>query len=148
MEQTEYLNQRPLDGSDIFPTYLTKIFKKDQFYRRPPLIAQGILQVDLNDQPILIVLAYNTLPIVCIGSTFVPLKTKAKTSHILLMFNHKLMTTMVFRLTTFSYHIYHIRLTNKTTYFCIRNALRDYACLIARMATTPALWITWPTVVP
>ena len=86
MEQTEYLNQQPLDGSGRFPTYLTKIVKKDQFYRRPPLFAQGILQVDLNDQPILIVLAYNTLPIVFIGSTFVPLKTKAKTSHVLLMF--------------------------------------------------------------
>ena len=86
MAQTEYLNQQSSEGSKICPIYLTNIVNKSQFCRQPPFIAQGILQVDLNYQLILIVLENNTLPIVFIVSTFVPLKTKAQTYHVLLMF--------------------------------------------------------------
>ena len=62
MTQTEYLNQQPSDSCDIFPTYLTKIAEEAQFYGQRPFIAQGILHVDFNYLPILIVLVDNTLP--------------------------------------------------------------------------------------
>ena len=39
------------------------IVKKNQIYEKHPLVAQGILQVDLNYRPIFIILVYNNLPI-------------------------------------------------------------------------------------
>ena len=61
MAQTEYINQETSEGFYGCPMYLTKIVKKAQFFRQYHLISQGILQVDLNYRPILIVLVDNTL---------------------------------------------------------------------------------------
>ena len=62
MAQTEYLNQQPSESCARFPTYLTKIAEETQFYGQRTLIAQGILQVDFNYPPILVVMADNALP--------------------------------------------------------------------------------------
>ena len=72
MADTEYLNQQPSESCDRFPTYITKIAEEDQFYGQRPLIAQGILQVDFNYPPILIVLADHTLPFTIRNEMFHP----------------------------------------------------------------------------